>query len=174
MHRAVAEAADTPPVPLLLLTHCPMAQAGHVPHPQLELLAGLEHPPGSREGPAVPQPPPHRFSGGDNEPAQDARQGIGCPEGCPLNPHVLWEERQSVPTLHPSPCVTPGCPTARGAPTSMGTGPPPSPSQDQGSPIPPLDPYVLAGPPKLRVLAAPRSTHCKFIVGIVRAPLERP
>lgn len=79
---------------------------GTLPMSRPELLAG------SWEGPAAPQPPPHRFSGGDNEPAQDARQGIGCPEGCPLNPHVLWEEQQSLPTLLPSP----GCPMAWGLP----------------------------------------------------------
>lgn len=143
------------------------------------------------EGPGPPTPPPHRGGGGHRKPAQDAGQGVGCYEGCPLDPHGLGGGQQSSchPALH-HPGTPLAAPWGRGLPPPlpMGMGPPPSPSRDWGTPCLsyislPLDTWLTGPPPPppcsphpahLGVPAAPTSTHCKFIIWVLWAFLEGP
>lgn len=142
------------------------------------------------EGPGPPTPPPHRGGGGHRKPAQDAGQGVGCYEGCPLDPHGLGGGQQSSchPALH-HPGTPLAAPWGRGLPPPlpMGMGPPPSPSRDWGTPCLsyislPLDTWLTGPPPPPRsprpahlgVPAAPTSTHCKFIIWVLWAFLEGP
>lgn len=129
--------------------------------------------------PLPSQPPPHRGSGGHHEPAQDARQGVGCHEGRPLNPHVLQAGQQSPHRPAPRhPRVPPATPRGGGLPHGAAAFPIPGP--EPPVPLHPLETWLLSGPlqlclsPRPGVPAAPGSTHCKFVVWILWAFLEGP
>lgn len=129
--------------------------------------------------PLPSQPPPHRGSGGHHEPAQDARQGVGCHEGRPLNPHVLRAGQQSPHRPPPRHLRVPPA-TPRGGGLPHGAAAFPIPGPEPPVPLHPLETWLLSGPlqlclsPRPGVPAAPGSTHCKFVVWILWAFLEGP
>lgn len=119
------------------------------------------------EPPPLP-PSPHRGGGGHCKPAQDAGQWVGCHEGGPLDPHVLQAgHNQSHSSHHHN--VPPPLPVGHGS----AAFPTPAPRRVSLH-CPPLDTRCSTGPCSSAHPGVPISTHCKFIVWILRAFLEGP